>query len=120
MRNLKQIILINGITIAVIAGGLTGCKSYWWQTKSSERSTGRMVDDKHITSVVKKKLASEPVYKFDDVDVKTFDGVVQLSGFVNNDEQKERAAQIAQQVEGVGRVVNGITLKSEVTSSTGR
>src|SRR5437879_6330389 len=103
MRNLKQIILISGVTLAVMAGGLTGCKS-WWQTKTSERSTGRMVDDKHITSQVKKRLADEPAYKFDDVDVKTFDGVVQLSGFVNNNEQQERAGQIAQQVDGVLRV----------------
>lgn len=97
---------------------LTGCESY--EHKTAERSTGRMVDDKRITSHVKSELAAEPVYKFDDVQVKTFNGVVQLSGFVTSDEQKRRAEEIAHQVNGVGQVVNGITLKQESLTPTGR
>jgi hyperosmotically inducible protein len=78
-----------------------------------------MVDDSRITADVQKDLKFEPVYKFSDVDVKTFNGVVQLSGFVTTDEQKRRAGEIAQQAPGVSQVVNSITLKPQITP-TGR
>jgi hypothetical protein len=64
-----------------------------------------------ITGEIQKKLREEPVYKFSEVDVKTFAGVVQLSGFVTTDEQKRRAGEVAQHIDGVSRVVNNITLK---------
>jgi osmotically-inducible protein OsmY len=97
---------------------LTGC-STWGPRQDSERTAGRVVDDTKITAQVKTDLNREPVYKFNDVDVKTFNGVVQLSGFVNTDEQKRRAGEIAQQAYGVAQVVNSITLKPNITP-TGR
>ena len=106
MRNLKQVILVSGAA-AMLA--LTGCEMM--HHNSDDRSAGRALDDKTITENVKKDLNQEPVYKFSDVDVKTFGGVVQLSGFVDTDEQKRRAGEIAQHVEGVSQVVNNITLK---------
>ena len=88
---------------------LTGC--HMLNERSSERTAGRTLDDKTIQSDVKHKLAKDPLYKFSDVDVKTFDGVVQLSGFVNSDEQKRRAEDLAKQTPGVRQVVNAIALK---------
>lgn len=80
-----------------------------------------MVDDKKIASTVRSDLRNDPLYKFHDVDVKTFDGVVQLSGFVNSDEQKRRAEEIARQVPGVTEVQNSISLKPNNTyAPTGR
>jgi hypothetical protein len=75
-----------------------------------------------ITETVEEKLQAEPVYKFSDVDVKTFAGVVQLSGFVGTEEQKARAGEVAQHVDGVTRVVNNITLipRTNELSPTGR
>jgi osmotically-inducible protein OsmY len=108
MRNLKNLVLVGGAA-AIVA--LTGCEMIENHNKTSDRSAGRELDDKVITETVKKDLNQEPVYKFGDVDVKTFGGVVQLSGFVNTDEQKQRAAQIAQHVDGVSQVVNNISLK---------
>ncbi|HWI60168.1 MAG TPA: hypothetical protein VNZ22_23285, partial [Bacillota bacterium] len=70
MRNFKQIILISGISVAVAVAGLTGCAS--WSKGSGGRTAGRVVDDKNINGEVKTKLTKEPVYKFTDVDVKTF------------------------------------------------
>src|SRR5690242_13123297 len=49
---------------------LSGC--YTGSHKTSDRSDGRMADDKSLNSEVKHELAAEPVYKFDDVDVKTY------------------------------------------------
>lgn len=105
-----------GAALAVI--GLTGCES---MHRNSDRTAGREMDDKHITSRVQDALRNEPVYKFSDVDVKTFNGVVQLSGFVNTDDQKQRAGDLAQHVQGVAQVVNSIALKAQTSPTpTGR
>lgn len=107
MRNLKKLALISGASALMAVTALTGCES----GRHSDRTAGRALDDKIITESVEDKLQAEPVYKFSDVDVKTFAGVVQLSGFVSSEEQKRRAGELAQQVQGVSRVVNNITLK---------
>ena len=70
-----------------------------------------MLDDKTISSQVRKDLDSSPVYKFGDVQVNTYRGVVQLSGFVDMDEQKQKAGEIAKQVPSVREVMNNISLK---------
>jgi osmotically-inducible protein OsmY len=88
---------------------LTGCEML--NHHSGDRTMGRALDDKTITATVKHDLNREPVYKFSGIDVRTYDGVVQLSGFVDTDEQKQRAGDIARQSEGVLQVVNNITLK---------
>ena len=111
--NMRQLVC----TIAGILAmaGLNGCK-----TEHAELSDGRVVDDKHINERVKDGLKSDVVYKFDDINVSTFAGVVQLSGFANSDAQKEKAQSIAQNVRGVSRVENGITIKPPPSAPTGR
>ena len=117
MRNFKNL-FISSLSLAVAVAGLTGCES---SGNHHERSAGREVDDHKITEEVKEKLKDEPVYKFSDVSVRTFNGVVQLSGFVNTEDQKRRAAEAAQEVPMVAEVVNGITLKPQIPSTpTGR
>ena len=104
MRNVKNLILTGGVILALSITGLTGCHM-------GGRTAGRALDDTTTTASVKHRLNSETEYKFDNVDVKTFAGVVQLSGFVSSEEQKERAGQIAQSVEGVERVDNKISIQ---------
>jgi hyperosmotically inducible periplasmic protein len=106
MRNEKKWI-VAGLSLAAAMFVWAGCQT----APKDERSAGLALDDKHITERVKKSLDSEPTYKFTDVDVRTFAGIVQLSGFVNSTDQKNRAQQIAQHTEGAREVVNGITLK---------
>ena len=113
MRSFKTYLLL-GAAAAVL--GLTGCESSY-NHASADRSEGRKVDDHRITAQIKSDLNHEPVYKFNDVDVKTFNGVVQLSGFVSTEDQKRRAAEIAQTVPGVAQVQNAISLKSEPAPS---
>ncbi len=119
MKNLKSIGLIGSLAAVVAAGAFTGCSS-WSHDRHNERTVGRAIDDKNISAKVKADLAAAPVYKFGDVDVKTFNGIVQLSGFVNTDAQKNRAGEIAQHVEGVSQVVNNIVLKEGLPTPTGR
>jgi osmotically-inducible protein OsmY len=78
----------------------------------AERSPGEMVDDKVITEKVKAALNADAV-KFPDVEVASYQGTVQLSGFVALDDQKDRAGDLAKNVAGVKKVENKITLKPE-------
>jgi hyperosmotically inducible protein len=76
------------------------------------QSTGESIDDHGITMRVKSALGNDAEYKYEGVDVTTFKGTVQLSGFVDTHAQKSRAADLAKNVEGVKDVVNNITLKN--------
>ncbi len=64
-----------------------------------------------ISTKVKAALAADPDVKATDVQVETFKGVVQLSGFVDSPEQARRAADMARRVEGVQEVKNAILVK---------
>jgi len=106
--------LIQSMAAAAALLAFAGCET----NSHDQRSEGRAMDDKAISENVREELKREPVYKFDSVDAKTFGGVVQLSGFVDTEGQKRRAAEIAQQVEGVHQVVNGIALKPQPMTPT--
>jgi len=89
-----------------LVGGLMGCAG-----NSHERSTGEHIDDRATSSRVKKALGDDPQYKYEHVNVSTFKGTVQLSGFVNTRDQKNKAGDIAKKVEGVHEIQNNITVK---------
>jgi len=102
---IKAASLIAGLSLAALTG-LTGCTS-----QQSTESRGQHVDDRATSSRVRTALATNPEYKFDLVNVVTFKGEVQLSGFVNAKAQKSTAGDIAKNVEGVKEVANNITVK---------
>jgi hyperosmotically inducible protein len=77
----------------------------------TSRSTGTYIDDQTISTKVNAKLAEDSFTQAIQVDVETYDGVVQLSGFVDNPEAIERAEQIAWSVEGVKGVENNLILR---------
>src|SRR5438874_608196 len=78
---------------------MAGCASTRY-----ERTTGEFVDDKRLIGRVKHSLNAQPVYKFPDVKVQAYRGVVQLSGFAATDAQKEAATEIARRTRGVAQV----------------
>ena len=99
--------LVLGIALATgTVAGITGCAG-----NQTDRSTGQYIDDKSLTMRVHHALADNPDYKFNDVNVTVFRGTVQLSGFVNNSDQKARADDIAKNVQGVKDVENNISIK---------
>jgi osmotically-inducible protein OsmY len=108
--NSLGVALLLGASIAALTG-LCGCAGSRY-----ERSTGEYIDDKSLTSRVKGALADHPQYKYEDVHVETFRGVVQLSGFVNSTDQKRQAKDIAAKVQGVKEVENNITVKEKGNS----
>jgi len=73
--------------------------------------TGEYVDDSVITTKVKAALLNEPNLSSGSVNVETFKGVVQLSGFVHDQADINRAVEIARGVKGVMSVKNDMRLK---------
>jgi BON domain-containing protein len=113
---MKAIILSSliGVSGCVIAIGLTGCAS-----TPTHESTGEAVDDSTITAKIKADYAGDKDVSAMQVGVETYKGVVQLSGFVNNDYTKNRAGQLAKNVAGVKRVENSLIIKPLSGNETG-
>jgi osmotically-inducible protein OsmY len=77
----------------------------------TQESTGEYVDDSVITSTVKTKLLQDKEVSGLAINVETFKGVVQLSGFAKTEAERQKAAQLAHAVGGVKDVKNDIRLK---------
>jgi len=76
-----------------------------------DTSMGVKVDDSIVTSKVKSSLLADPDIKSLDIAVVTSNGEVQLSGFVNNQTQIDRAIDVARRTEGVHNVINKLRIK---------
>ncbi len=83
-----------------------GCAS----TKKSE-STGQYVDDAAITAKVKAEIFNDTSLKVNQINVETYKGVVQLSGFVDSQDSVRKAGDIAAGVPGVVAVKNDLIVK---------
>ena len=92
--------------VVVLLAGLAGCAS----TSKSE-GAGDYVDDTVITTKTKAAIFNEPTLKSAEINVETFKGVVQLSGFVRSQADINKAVAVAQQVGGVKSVKNDMRLK---------
>lgn len=84
----------------------TGCAS-----SGTRQSTGAYIDDAAITAKVKTALIRDEIVKAMQVEVETYEGTVQLSGFVDTQQQMERAEQVARSVAGVDAVRNNLVVK---------
>ena len=73
--------------------------------------TGEYIDDTVITTKVKTAILQEPSLKSAEINVETFKGVVQLSGFVNSTADINKAVEVARRVEGVKSVKNDMRAK---------
>jgi hyperosmotically inducible periplasmic protein len=71
---------------------------------AGERSTGQVIDDTTITTKVKASFVADPQVSALAITVETNNGVVTLSGVVDNEAERQRAIQLAQGMEGVKRV----------------
>lgn len=73
--------------------------------------TGQPEADQPLKIMVRSVLSENPGYKYEEVNVAASEDTVQLSGFVNTTEQKNRAGDLARAVPGVRNVLNNITVK---------
>jgi hypothetical protein len=95
---------------------LTGILAVSWFTfgcagSRTSDSTGQYVDDTAITTKVKSALLGDEAVKSFEIKVETFKGVVQLSGFVDTEDQRAAATRDAMAVGGVKDVKDNLTLK---------
>jgi len=91
---------------AILFVSLLGCAS-----TSKQEGTGEYVDDTVITTKVKAAIFSETSLKSSEINVETFKGVVQLSGFVSSQADINKAVELASGVKGVQSVKNDMHLK---------
>lgn len=103
LKPFKRAVPLIALSAALISAGCAGTEH--------SRSTGTYLDDKAIGAKVKAALIDDDLVNGLDVNVDTFRGEVQLSGFVNTQEQKEHASEIARNVPGVVAVRNNVALK---------
>lgn len=85
---------------------LLGCAS-----TPTTRSTGEFIDDSVVSTKVKTALLKESSLKAFQIEVQTFKGNVQLSGFVDTATEVKRAGSVARGVEGVKSVRNNLVVK---------
>ena len=103
MISIKRIFtLLAALAIATTLGCAGTAKS---------ESTGEYVDDVALTAKVKKDIFDEPTLKSAEINVETFKGVVQLSGFVSSQANIDRAVVVARNVKGVASVTNKMSVK---------
>jgi len=93
------------VGIAFVAMAL-GCAS-----TSKQEGTGEYIDDTVITTKVKAAILNEPTLKSAEINVETFKGVVQLSGFVSTAAMESTAVSVTRSVAGVKSVKNDMRLK---------
>lgn len=105
MKFLKSIATI---IPAILLATTLGCAS-----TTTHESTGQYVDDTVITTKVKAEILEEPGLKSAEINVETFKGVVQLSGFVASQASINRAVTITQAVKGVKSVKNDMRVKGQ-------
>jgi osmotically-inducible protein OsmY len=103
---MKNIARFSTLLAAAAFAAVAGCAS-----TSTQESTGQYVDDSAITTKVKTAIFNEPSLKSAEINVETFKGRVQLSGFVSSQANINQAVQVAQSVGGVTSVKNDMRLK---------
>jgi len=102
----KGNIVIHFLLLLMLIATLTACAS----TRTHE-STGEYVDDSVITTKVKSLLAADDFLKSFQISVETYQGTVQLSGFVNSQKAVDKADEIVRSVKGVKSIKNNLIVK---------
>jgi len=90
----------------LLLASILGCGA----TQTRE-GTGEYLDDSVITTKVKAAVFNDPTLKVNEINVETFKGVVQLSGFVTSQADVDKAVQVARGVAGVKSVKNDMRIK---------
>lgn len=103
---MKPLQLFTNFILIIFMVSFLGCAS-----TSTREGTGEYFDDSVITSKVKAAIFQNDSLKSSEINVETFKGVVQLSGFVSSQADVSRAAEVAGKVKGVTSVKNDMRVK---------
>lgn len=102
---------IAAAVFAVSIVTLTGCASGPFAASAKTESPKQYVGDSVVTGKVKAALVGDPMLKAREINVETYQGTVQLSGFVATREEAAKAGTVARSIEGVTSVKNDIRMK---------
>ena len=102
----KRNIVIPFLVLLMLIATFAACAA----TRTQE-STGEYVDDSVITNKVKALLAEDDFLKSFQISVETYQGTVQLSGFVDSQKAVDKAGEITRSVKGVKSVKNDLIVK---------
>ena len=98
--------MVRSLLVLLVIAVIAGCAG-----SRTQESTGEYFDDSTITGKVKAAILGDPDLKVLQINVETFKGVVQLSGFVNSPQAVSRAVEVARGVRGVKSVTNNLIVK---------
>jgi osmotically-inducible protein OsmY len=102
----KRNIIVRCLVLLMLITTFAACAS-----TPTRESTGEYIDDSVITTKVKSLLAEDDFLKSFQISVETYQGTVQLSGFVNSQKAVDKAAEIARSVKGLKSVKNNLIVK---------
>jgi len=94
------------VFLALAFASILGCAG-----SATQESTGEYVSDSWITTKVKAALVEDPQVKATEVNVETFKGAVQLSGFVSSSAAMHQAVRVTRGIKGVTSVKNEMRVK---------
>ena len=97
--------------LASLVGVLFVAMALGCASTAKQEGTGEYIDDTVITGKVKAAIFNEPTLKSAEINVETFKGIVQLSGFVSSAANESTAMRVASNVAGVKSVKNDMRLK---------
>jgi osmotically-inducible protein OsmY len=103
---MKYFNLLKTTVLAAVLAVLVGCAS-----TPSQEGTGEYFDDSWITTKIKAAMFNESTLKSAEINVETFKGEVQLSGFVSSAEDINKALELARATKGVKSVRNDMRVK---------
>ena len=101
----------NTRTFACFIGAMALAVTLGCASTAKKEGTGEYVDDTVITTKVKAAILNDPTLKSAEINVETFKGVVQLSGFVSSKEAENTAVALTRTVGGVKSVKDDMRLK---------
>jgi osmotically-inducible protein OsmY len=103
--------LSNKLSALLVAAVLSGTALVGCNSVPTQQPAGEAIDDGVVTAKVKAKLIEDPVTKAHRISVETFKGTVQLSGFVETEQARSRALQLAKETDGVKNVKDALEVR---------
>jgi osmotically-inducible protein OsmY len=98
--------MLSFLVCIILVTAFLGCAS-----TPTKESSGEYVDDSTITTKVKAAIFNDPALNVFQINVETFKGEVQLSGFVDSAQNASKAGTVARGVGGVKSVKNSLIVK---------
>jgi osmotically-inducible protein OsmY len=98
--------LKTALILSILLGLLVGCARM-----PTQQPTAEAIEDGVMTARIKERLLEDPLTRVHIIKVETFRGTVELSGFVETDQVRTRALELARDVSGVKRVRDAMDVR---------